>query len=125
MATRITATEVKEFCAEAESLSDSAINVYIDMVAQADACLDLNLVPDAVQRFLKLNAVCHYIAKSSGGQVKSERDMDGASVTFETYMTDGYGLASTTFGQNLLSTGSACFDFMNTRPSRFLKAFGR
>ena len=125
MAIRITATDVKDFCADAESLSDNAINVYIDMVAQADACLDLNLVPDAVQRFLKLNAVCHYIAKSGGGQVKSERDMDGASVTFETYMTDGYGLASTTFGQNLLSTGSVCFDFMNTRPSRFLKAIGR
>ena len=125
MAVIITATEVKDFCAESSSLSDSAINVYIDMVSQADACLDLNLVVDAVQRFLKLNAACHYIAKSTGGQVKSERDMDGASVTFETYMTDGYGLASTTFGQAILSTGNGCFSFMNTRPSRFLTAIGR
>ena len=125
MAVRITATDVKDFCAEADALSDSAIGVYIDMVSQADACLDLNNVADAVQKFLKLNAVCHYIAKSSGGQVKSERDMDGASVTFETYMTEGYGLASTTFGQNLLSTGSVCFDFMNTRPSRFMQAIGQ
>jgi hypothetical protein len=124
MAVRITQTDVREFCVEAESLSDSAINVYIEMVSQADACLDLNLVVDAVQRFLKLNAVCHYIVKSTGGQVKSERDMDGASVTFETYMTDGYGLSSTTFGQAILSTGNRCFLFMNARPSRFITAFG-
>lgn len=124
MSVRITATDVKEFCTEAASLSDSALHVYIEMVAQADACLDLNLIVDAVQRFLKLNAICHYIAKASGGQVKSERDMDGASVTFETYMTDGYGLASTTFGQSILSTGNVCFSFMNARPSRFLRAFG-
>jgi hypothetical protein len=124
MAVRITQTDVREFCVEAESLSDSAINVYIGMVSQVDECLDLNLVVDAVQRFLKLNAVCHYIAKANGGQVKTERDMDGASVTFETYITDGYGLSSTTFGQAILSTGNRCFLFMNARPSRFITAFG-
>ncbi len=125
MAIVISVADVKDFCAEAASLSDSAIQIYIDMVNQADACLDLNLIIDAVQKFLKLNAVCHYIAKAGGGQVKSERDMDGASVTFETYVTEGYGLASTTFGQAILSTGNICFEFMNAKPRRFMVSVGR
>jgi hypothetical protein len=126
MATLITVTDVKDFCAEAASLSDSAIQIYIDMVNQADVCLDLNLIIAAVQKFLKLNAVCHYITQAGGGQVKSERDMDGASVTFETYQREGYGLVSTTFGQNILNSGnSVCFGFMNAKPSRFMVATGR
>ena len=125
MATFITVADVKDFCADAGSLSDPAIQIYIDMVNQADVCLDLTLVIDAVQKFLKLNAVCHYIAKAGGGQVKSERDMDGASVSFETYVTEGYGLASTSFGQAVLATGNTCFTFMDARPSRFMTVAGR
>ena len=126
MATFITVADVKDFCADAGSLSDTAIQIYIDMVNQADTCLDLTLVIDAVQKFLKLNAVCHYISQSTGGQVKSERDMDGASVTFETYQRDGYGLVSTTFGQNILNSGnSTCFGFMDAKPSRFIVSMGR
>ena len=126
MAIVISVSDVKDFCAEAGSLSDSAIQIYIDMVNQADVCLDLNLVITAVQKFLKLNAVCHYITQAGGGQVKSERDMDGASVTFETYQREGYGLVSTTFGQNILNSGnSGCFGFMNAKPSRFMVSVGR
>ena len=125
MAVLITVADVKDFCAEAVSLSDAAIQIYIDMVDQANACLDLTVTPDAVQRFLKLNAVCHYITKSGGGQVKSEGDFDGASVSFETYKSEGYGLTSTTFGQAVLSTGNSCFLFMDTRPSRFMRSVGR
>jgi len=125
MAEIITVTDVNDFCEESTALSDSAVQVYIDMVDQADECLDLNLVSAAVQRFLKLNAVCHYITKGSGGQVRSESDMDGASVTFETYKTDGYGLASTSFGQNILSTGNQCFAFMDAKQNRYLRSAGR
>jgi hypothetical protein len=126
MAIVISVADVEDFCAEAASLSDSAIQIYIDMVNQADACLDLNLIIDAVQKFLKLNAICHYITQAGGGQVKSERDMDGASVTFETYQREGYGLVSTTFGQNILNSGNAtCFGFMNAKPSRFMVSVGR
>ena len=126
MAKFITVSDVTEFCEAASSVTNSAIQTYIDMVDQADECLDLNLVVTAVQKFLKLNAVCHYISQAGGGQVKSERDMDGASVTFETYQRDGYGLVSTTFGQNILNSGnSGCFDFMNSKPSRFMMAMGR
>ena len=126
MAKFITVSDVTEFCEAASSVTNSAIQTYIDMVDQADVCLDLNLVIDAVQKFLKLNAVCHYISQAGGGQVKSERDMDGASVTFETYQRDGYGLVSTTFGQNILNSGnSTCFGFMDAKPSRFMVSMGR
>ena len=125
MAILITVTDVKDFCDESSSMSNGAIQIYIDMVNQADSCLDINVVPCGVQKFLKLNAICHYIAKAGGGQVKSERDMDGASVTFETYTTEGYGLSSTTFGQAILSTGNVCFSFMDSRPSRFMRAVGK
>lgn len=126
MAYTLTTTEVKAFCQEANALDDSVIQVYIDMVAQADTCLDINSVPDAVQKFLKLNAVCHYLSRSQGGVVKSESDMDGASVSFDTYKVDGYGLASTTFGQNVLSSGyQSCFAFMDAVPNRFITAIGR
>ena len=126
MAIVISVADIKDFCAEAASLSDATIQIYIDMVNQADECLDLNLIITAVQKFLKLNAVCHYIAKAGGGQVKSERDMDGASVSFETYVTEGYGLVSTTFGQNILNSGnSTCFGFMDAKPSRFMVSVGR
>ena len=46
MAIVITIADVKDFCLEASSLSDSTIQIYIEMVNQADVCLDLNLVAD-------------------------------------------------------------------------------
>ena len=125
MAVVILIKDVNDFCAESEGLSDIAVQVYIDMASEADACLDASLVSEPVQRFLKLNAVCHYIAKTNGGQVLSETGMDGESVSFSAYRMDGYGLASTTFGQAILSTGNACFEFMNKTPSRFIRSFGR
>lgn len=122
----ILVTDVKDFCEATESISDKAIQVYIDMIsAQADACLDASNVPNEMQVFLKLNAVCHYATKATGGNVSSETDHDGASVSFNVYKADGYGLESTTFGQAIKSTGTKCFAFMDTRPSRFIQSFGR
>ncbi len=126
MAVSITPEDVQAFCPAAESSSCSALAVYINLVNQADECLDAKQVPDEVQEFLKLSAVCHLSARGQGGTVKSERDMDGASVTWNQYVTDGYGLSGTTFGQDILNSGYAdCFPFLNTRPSRFMVSFGR
>lgn len=126
MAFPITVTDVENMCPAAASVHESTIQSYIDVADQVDACLDGANVPDALQKFLKTSAVCHYITRSQGGTVKSESDMDGASVTFETYKVDGYGLSSTTFGQNILSSGyQSCFSFMDATPSRFITAVGR
>ena len=126
MAFTVTITDVENLCPAAASVADDTIQMYIDVVAQADACLDGANVPDTVQRFLKTSAVCHYIARSQGGTVSSESDMDGASISFDTYKVDGYGLSSTTFGQNILSSGyQSCFSFMESMPNRFITAVGR
>ena len=126
MAYPISIQDINDICPESEAINDGVIQMYIDTVAQADACLDASLVPNSVQKFLKSSAVCHLIARSTGGTVKSESDMDGASVTFDTYKVDGYGLTSTTFGQNVYSSlYSSCFDFMNAMPNRFIRSMGR
>jgi hypothetical protein len=126
MAFPITVTDVENMCPAASSVDETVVQMYIDLVDQVDACLDSSNAPDSIQKFLKTSAVCHYICRSQGGTVKSETDMDGASVTFETYKVDGYGLSSTSFGQNILSSGyQSCFAFMDASPSRFITAVGR
>ena len=127
MAFPITITDIENLCPTAAAVNDATIEMYIDLVSEnVDACLDGANVPDTVQKFLKSSAVCHYIARSQGGTVKSESDMDGASITFDTYKVDGYGLSSTTFGQNILSSGyQSCFAFMDAQPNRFIVAVGR
>ena len=126
MAAYITITDINNICPESTTVSNSALQLYIDRVGQADACLDSNQVPEVEQKFLKLSAVCHMLMRSTGGAIKSESDMDGASVTFDSYKVDGYGLASTTFGQNILSSQyKTCFNFMDEMPNRFMRSFGR
>ncbi len=127
MAFPITVEDIKTFCPESATVSDAMIQMYIDYIDEmANNCLDGRNAPDSVQIFMKTNAVCHLISRGQGGQVKSESDMDGASVTFETYRSAGYGLASTVFGQNILNGGfRACFGELDQRPNRFVAAVGR
>jgi hypothetical protein len=126
MAVCITVEQVRDFCPEAENVSDSVIDLFIAQADRADQCLDSGQVEDPVQTFLKLSAVCHLLARQTGNLgVKSETDMDGASVSFESYKIDGYGLASTTFGQNILSSDVTCFEYLDRQQHRFMRSFGR
>jgi hypothetical protein len=123
MAEIITTADVKDFCPDASILSDAVIQRYIDTVDQADTCLDSNGAIAAAQQLLKLSAICHFITRKGGGQVKSERDFEGASVTFAAYQSDGYGLESTTFGQDIASSQyRSCFSFMDQKTNRFVVA---
>lgn len=127
MAFTITPADVQAFCPAAGALDTSKIQIYINMVNQADQCLDSKNIADEIQQFLKLNAVCHYLTReaNNGGAVKSEK-ADALAISFDNYKQEGYGLSSSTFGQNILSSGdSDCFEFMNQRPSRFMVSFGR
>lgn len=81
MAATITTQDVKEFYPN--GFPDSVIQRYIDVLAQADACLDANNVSEPQQALVKLYAVAHMMSMQLGGGVKSERDMDGESVTFK------------------------------------------
>lgn len=127
MAVTITISDVKGFCPAADLTDDCTIQLYIDASNVADECLDNNNVPNAFQRLLKLQAVCHQMTKASGvGQVKSQTDFEGASISYETYKIEGYGLESTTFGQAIKSSPwASCFGFLDTRSSRFMVSFGR
>lgn len=118
--------DVTDFCPPAGSLSSAALQRYVDMANLTEACLVGKGADESIIEFLQLSLVCHLITKQFGGQVKSQSDFEGASVTFETYQTKGYGLESTTFGQNILSSAYYdCFKSYNKKPSTFIKSIGR
>ena len=122
MAATITIEQVKEFYPTA--LPDSVIAGFIAFVAQADACLDANQVPDDIQTILKLNAIAHSLMQIDGGQVTSERSMTGATVTFKETGSK-FGINSTTYGQVVASLDlNGCFTSLY-KSQRFLKAIGR
>lgn len=126
MAEAITVSDVNEFCPASKGVADNVVNLYISLSDQADDCLDAKNTPADIQKLLKLSLVCHMLTRKSGGQVKSQSDFDGASVSFAVYEADGYGLASTTYGQGILSTGYGdCFGFANKQPSQFIRSVGR
>lgn len=77
----ITVTQVKDgFTGNA---SDADIAAYIAMADQADECLALNTVPDAVGQRLKVLFVRHTASQQrDGGAVTSERAVSGASRSY-------------------------------------------
>lgn len=122
MAATITIDQVKEFYPT--SLSDSVIAGLITFVAQADACLDANQVPDDIQTVLKLNAIAHSLMQIDGGQVTSERSMTGAAVTFKETGSK-FGINSTPYGQVVASLDlNGCLTSLY-KSQRFLKSIGR
>lgn len=116
MAVTITVEEVKAMCPT--SLPDDAIQRFIGMSKEADACFDSSGVSDVMAKSLKLWGVCHLITVSGGGQVTSERDMDGASVNYES-VAGGVGLGSTSFGQLIKSVDQyGCVSSIIDKPQR-------
>lgn len=80
MAVDITPADVKAI--QPTGLPDSVIQLMIDTIDAADACLDANGVPDATQDLLKLYAVAHMVYMASRGNVKSESSPTGASRSY-------------------------------------------
>ena len=101
MAAVITASDVKE--GFATTVSDSEIEMLIEIVDGADACLDAAAVPDARQRALKIYAVRHMLqmqANGGKGAVRSESAPSGASRSYSGW-AGGEGLMSTSYGSLL------------------------
>lgn len=97
MAVVITVSDVKD--GYATTVSDSEIQMLIDIVDGADACLDAAAVPVARQRALKIYAVRHMLqmqANGGKGTVKSQSAPSGASQSFSGWT--GTGLQSTSYG---------------------------
>jgi hypothetical protein len=101
MAVVITVSDVK--AGFATTVSDSEIEMLIEIVDGADACLDAAVVPDARQRALKIYAVRHMLqmqANGGKGTVRSESAPSGASRAYSGW-AGGDGLMSTSFGSLL------------------------
>lgn len=102
MAVVITVADV--IAIQPTSLPDAIIQLMIDAIDQADACLDANNVDDATQELLKLYAVAHMVYMASRGNVTSESSPTGAS---RSYRDGGNGdLSGSQWGGLLLSMGA-------------------
>jgi len=117
MAAIITIQDVRDFFPT--SAPDSVVNRYIALMAQADTCLDANNVPEVSQELLKLTAIAHLLTVQQGGGVKSETDMDGASVTFR----DSKG-QSPYIEQLRSMQGYSCVQSIIDKPKRFAAVVG-
>lgn len=99
MAEQITIQDVRDFTGTA--LPDSLIQAYIDIIDEADDCLDSNNVPAARQTLLKLNGVGYLISiNSSSNDVQSLSGPLGDSITFR---QDSTTLSRNPYGQQLLT----------------------
>lgn len=112
----ITLEQVREVMgADYASVPDSTINMFITLSNKLDECLELSYPNDtATQEAIKLYAVCHMTAMSSGKQTKSQTAPNGASRSFE-FIGAGDGIQLTSYGRVIQSLDTAgCFE--NTFP---------
>jgi hypothetical protein len=100
MAVTITVEEVKN--GFATTVPDDEIQILIEIVSEADACMDTAGVSDDRQRMLKIYAVRHMCFMQSGGgkgNVTSQSAPSGASQSFSSWK--GVGVNASPYG-NLL-----------------------
>ena len=121
MACTIAVQDVRDNCDT--SLSDLMINGFIAQADKSDACLDLNNVPCDLVKTLKVLYCCHMIALSEGGQIKSESDMAGASISIDRPDL-GKGLDATTFGMSLQQLDEFGCVTSLAKPQRFIFTSG-
>lgn len=98
MAVTITVSDVRTNSIAA-SYTDEVLEGFIAFVDQADACLDANSVPDAIQKNLKLYGVWSMCFSGQSSGVKSERSANGASITYG----DQTGALANPYGETLQS----------------------
>lgn len=111
MAVSISIEQVREFLgADYASIPDSVIETYICLVDKLDDCLDANYPDECVQEAIKLNAAAHFVAVTSGRNLKSQRAPSGASRSFE-YYASKEGIRLTQYGRMVQMLDSAeCFE---------------
>ena len=98
MAQAITVSDVREIVTT--SLPDAVIEGYITYIDNADACLDANSVPLALQKELKRMGVAHLVdlQQQGGAGVKSLSGPLGDSITYD---NSGAREEATYWGQTL------------------------
>ena len=83
----ITVSEVRDFVPN--SLSDASIQMIIDVVDEADACLTTGGYSDAQAKLAKMYGAAAMIVQQSGGQLQSQSSFTGDSVSFDTSKGSG------------------------------------
>ena len=112
--------DVKAFYATSQS--DYAIQLHIDALSAADTCLDALGITQEQINLLKLYVIAHQLTIVEGGLVKSETDMDGASVSYAV-KEGGTGFNSTSYGMTAQSmVGYECISAILDKPKRFAGA---
>lgn len=126
MAVVITVEDVKN--GFETTVADDEIELLIEVVDAADACLDGASVPDSKQKILKIYAVRHMLQmQSNGGKgtVTSERAPNGASRSYANW--SGKGVEATTFGSLLKqidSSGCMVAILENSGPKLMIMSIG-
>ena len=124
----ITLEQVREVTgADYASVTDSTINMFITLSSKLDECLELSYPSDtATQEAIKLNAIAHMTAMSSGKMTKSQGAPNGASRSFQ-FFASVEGIKLTNFGRivQMLDT-SQCFENAFPQVDQFQSGgFGR
>jgi hypothetical protein len=98
----ITVEDVNNFYQPSAEVADEFVQCYIDIVDEADECLDSSGASDCMIKMLKLNAVAYLLYTSSQyNGVKQMRSPTGESVTFSDTQ-GGTGLNSNQYGRYIL-----------------------
>lgn len=127
MAITITVDQVREFLgSDYADVPTSTVETYICLVNKMDDCLDANYADDdCTQKAIKLNAIGHFVALSTGRVIKSQRAPSGASRSFE-YMNKLEGLKMTAQGRILEMVDTAsCFTSLFPSGSFGVAGLGR
>jgi hypothetical protein len=126
MAVSVSVEQVKTFLgADYASTPDSTIDTYICIVDRLDECLGANYPDECVQEAIKLNAVSHFVAVTTGRNIKSQRAPSGASRSFE-YYAGKEGIRLTQYGRmvQMLDT-QGCFEKLYPQGSVGVLALGK
>lgn len=83
--------------------TDDQINIYLPLLAEADACL--SAYSQDLQDLTKALAIAHLIEQSNGGRIMSEKTRTGASASYAEL--SGVGLSSSQYGVQLLGLPTA------------------
>ena len=98
----ITVADVNKFYPNSADVDDEFTQCYIDIVSQADDCLDSSGASDCMIKMLKLNATAYLMYSSSSyNGVKQMRSPTGESITFSDNQS-GTGLNSNQYGRYIL-----------------------
>ena len=124
----ITLEQVREVTgADYASVPDSTINMFISLSNKLDECLELSYPNDTTtQEAIKLNAIAHMTAMSSGKITKSQGAPNGASRSFQ-FFASGEGIKLTNFGLIVqMLDNSKCFENAFPQGDQFQSGgFGR